>query len=289
MTGTSALRADRLGRRFGGRWALRDCTWELPEGTIAALVGPNGAGKTTLMRLATGLLAPTAGTLEVLGQRPDRRGAPHGLSYLAQDKPLYRGLRVVEMLRAGAALNSGGTWDAPRVRHLVDEARLAPGTRVRALSGGQRSRLALALALGRRPRLLMLDEPLADLDPLARRQTMGLILAEVAETGMSVLISSHVLAELANVCDHLVLVRDGAVRLAGEVETLLADHHLVTGPAAGAPPGRLVHERLAGRHLTALVRGPARGDGLYSVAEPSLEELVLAYLEAPAQGRGIPA
>lgn len=278
----TVLQLDRLGKRFGRRWALRECTWELPTGRVAALVGPNGAGKTTLMRLATGLITPSEGVVTVLGRRPDSGGAPSGLSFLAQDKPLYREFRVSEMLRAAAALNSGRNWDAGRVDRLVDEAGLARRTRIRELSGGQHSRLALALALGRRPGLLLLDEPLTGLDPVARRQAMAVILSEVAETGMSVLLSSHVLAELDEVCDHLVLLRDGTVRLAGDVESLLAEHRLVTGPADIEPPGVIVHQRRCGRQRTALVRGTATGGLTSGVADqPSLEELVLGYLEGP--------
>jgi ABC-2 type transport system ATP-binding protein len=137
MTDGPVLRAEQLGRRFGRRWVLRECTWEVPAGSVAGLVGPNGAGKTTLLRLATGLLAASEGSLTVLGQRPRIRGAPGGLSFLAQDKPLYRQLRVDEMLRAGAALNRGGRWDAACVRRLVAAAGVSPRARVGALSGGQ--------------------------------------------------------------------------------------------------------------------------------------------------------
>ena len=264
MTDHPALRADRLGRRFGQRWVLRDVTFEMPVGRVAALVGPNGAGKTTLLRLATGLLAPSQGTIDVLGRRPGTGGAPPGVGYLAQDKPLYRQLRVDEMLRAGAALNRLGRWDAGYVRRLVDDAGVSLRTRVGALSSGQRSRLALALALGRRPELLLLDEPLAELDPLARRQALGMVLAELDE-----------------VCDHLVLVHDGTVRLCGDVGALLAEHRVVTGPVDDPPPSGLVHERRAGRQRTALVCGPADERPGSTAGEPNLEELVLGYLEAP--------
>ncbi|MFC5993320.1 ATP-binding cassette domain-containing protein [Pseudonocardia hispaniensis] len=281
------LRADGLGKRFGrGTWGLRDCDVALPPGRIAALVGPNGAGKTTLLKLATGLLAPTEGRLEVLGVRPSSSGTPDGLSFLAQDKPLYRTFRVAEMVRAGAALNSGGRWDAGYVRRLIDEAGIAMTARIGTLSGGQWSRVALALALGRRPDLLLLDEPLADLDPLARRQVMQALLAEVAETGLTVLLSSHVVSDLEDVCDHLVLIRDGRAWLAGDIEPLLAGHRLVTGPAAefdraGLDPAAVVHRSGTGRGVNALLRGEAEPPGCAAVA-PTLEDLVLGYLQAPA-------
>lgn len=281
MTEEPALRADRLGKRFSRRWALRECSLEVPRGRVAALVGPNGAGKSTLLRLATGLLTPSQGSLTVFGRRPGSGGAPPGLAFLAQDKPLYRQLRVDEMLRAGAALNAGGRWDAARVRRLVEHAGISLSTRVGALSGGQHSRLALALSLGRCPEVLLLDEPLADLDPLARRQALALVLAEVAESGMTVVLSSHVLAELDEVCDHLVLLQDGAVRLCGDVSTLLAGHRLVTGPLDEATPGRVVHERRSGRQRTALIQGALPDEDPHAVGEPNLEELVLGYLEGP--------
>ena len=265
---------------------MRDCELELPAGCVAALVGPNGAGKSTLLRLAVGLLAPTEGTITVLGARPSRRGAPHGLGFLAQDKPLYAGLSVEEMLRAAAALNTGGPWDAARARRLTEQAGLAMRSRVGTLSGGQRSRLALALALGRTPRLLLLDEPLRDLDPLARRQVITAVLAEVADYGTSVLLSSHVLAELEDVCDHLVLLRDGAVPLSGSIASLLAGHRVVVGDVP-VNPESVVHRGTGARRATALVRGPAPEPGPTCVVEePTLDELVLGYLQEPDRGRG---
>jgi ABC-2 type transport system ATP-binding protein len=265
----SALRAEGLGRRFGSRWALRGCTLDLPAGRIAALVGPNAAGKTTLMRLAIGLIPPSEGTIS----------APGGVSYLAQEKPLYPSLRVAEMLRAGAALNRRGRWDAEYARRLVDDAGIDPAARISELSGGGRSRVALALALARRPDLLLVDEPLSDLDPLARRQVMATLLAEVAETGMTVLMASHVIAELDGVCDHLFLLRAGQVVLAGAVEDLLAAHHHVSGPHEGWGSDGVVVERRAGRQVTALVRGAVVADPRLVVEPPTLEEMVLGYLE----------
>lgn len=291
MTEDTVLGTEGLGKRFGRRWALRDCTMELPRGRIAALVGPNAAGKTTLLKLATGLIAPTEGTIAALGLTPGSHGTPVGLSFMAQEKPLYRTFRVAEMLRAGAVLNTGARWDAAYAQRLVDDAGIASDARISTLSGGQRSRVALALALGRRPDLLLVDEPLADLDPLARRQVMSTLLAEVVETGMTVLMASHVIAELEGVCDHLLLMRGGRVELAGDIDDLLADHHLVTGLVDGPVPGRIVHERRSGRQLTALVRGPVDGAAASVVQQPTLEELVLGHLEKPADHaeRGVPA
>ncbi|MGH3621412.1 MAG: ATP-binding cassette domain-containing protein, partial [Sciscionella sp.] len=190
----AALDAAELGKRYRRGWALRDCTFRLPTGRVSALVGPNGAGKTTLMALAAALLRPTTGTIHVLGEQPGRLGTHQKLGLLAQRKPLYRGFTVADMLHAGRALNP--SWDDGYARRLVDEAGVPLTARVGTLSGGQRTRVALALAFGRRPELLMLDEPLADLDPLARTEVMQTVLAEVAETGMTVLLSSHVMTDL---------------------------------------------------------------------------------------------
>jgi ABC-2 type transport system ATP-binding protein len=277
-----------LGRRFGRRTALANCSFALPAGRFAVLVGPNGAGKTTLLKIATGLLAPTAGRITVLGSTPHTRGTPDGLSFLAQDRPLYGTFRVAEMIRAGAVLNPG-RWDAVYVDRLVAEAGIDPAARVSALSGGQRGRLALALALGRRPELLLADEPLADLDPLARRQVLSALLAEVTETGTTVLMSTHVLPDLDGVCDHLLLLREGRVGLAGDLDDLLAEHRLVIGRGDVPLPGEVVHVRRAGRQVTAVVRGPVdpAAAGLY-VAPASLEDLVLAHLEPSAPAEPVP-
>ncbi|MHA6630588.1 ATP-binding cassette domain-containing protein [Pseudonocardia sichuanensis] len=283
MTDAPALRVDGVGKQFRARWALRDCSLELPRGHVSALVGPNGAGKTTLLMLVTGLLRPTTGTVDVLGQDPTRTGMPAGASFMAQHKPLYRTFRVAEMLRAAAVLNSHGRWDTRYAAHLVEEAGIGRQERVRELSAGQRARVALAIALGRRPDLLLLDEPLAELDPLARRQVMGTLLAEAAETGMTVLMSSHVLADLEDACDHLVLLRHGRVRLAGDVDALLDGHRNLTGPAGGrdrlARPAT-VHTATVGRQTRALVRGVDTPPG-FRAERPGLDDLVLAYLQEP--------
>jgi ABC-2 type transport system ATP-binding protein len=251
---------------------------ELPPGRVSALVGPNGAGKTTLLMLATGLHRPSAGMINVLGFDPCN-GMPTGASFVAQHKPLYRSFRVAEMLRAAAALNIAGRWDGAYAARLVDEAGIGPQERIRELSAGQRARVALAIALGRRPSLLLLDEPLAELDPLACRQVMGSLLAEAGETGMTVLMSSHVLADLEDACDHLVLLRNGRVRLAGDVEALLDTHRRLSGPARDTlPRTAVVHASTTARQTTALLRCPGDAPAGFQVQRPSLEDLVLAYL-----------
>ncbi|MFJ8904968.1 ABC transporter ATP-binding protein [Streptomyces sp. NPDC102351] len=277
-----ALEAEALGKRFGRRadWALRDCSFRLPAGRVCAVAGPNGAGKSTLLALATGLLAPTEGTVRVLGTDPAT--ARPRVGFVDQDKPLYPQLTVAETLRMGADLNPG-RWDPDTARRVVDGGDLDPGKRIRSLSGGQRTRVALALALGKRPELLLLDEPMADLDPLARHELMGVLMSQAAAHGTTIVMSSHVVAELEDSCDHLLLVGCGRVRLAGEIDDLLAAHTRVVAPAGtGLAPHEVVESRTTGRQLSALLRpaGPLPAD--WRTGTPSLEELVLSYLRNPA-------
>lgn len=257
-----------LGKKYRRDWALRDCTFALPEGRIAALVGPNGAGKSTLLRLAIGLIQPTEGTIRTNS----------GVAFLGQDKPLYKGFTVAEMLRAGASMNT--EWDTEYAVRLVREADVPMDAKIRSLSGGQRTRVALAVALGRRPRLLLLDEPLADLDPLARRDVMSALLAEVADTGMTVLLSSHVLADLDGVCDYLILLAGGQIRLIGDVEELLSEHRVLIGASdMAAPDVSIVDSSTTARQSTLLARTTVAADG-WEPHEPTLEELTLAYLRS---------
>jgi ABC-2 type transport system ATP-binding protein len=284
MTDT-AIEAAALGKRFGrrGGWALRDCSFRLPTGRVCAVVGPNGAGKSTLLAHAAGLLAPTEGSLTVLGTDPAT--ARERVAYVAQDKPLYPQLTVAATLRLGQELNPA-RWDASVAERVTYEAGgLDPKARIRSLSGGQRTRVALALALGKRAELLLLDEPMADLDPLARHELMGVLMAEAAQYGTTVVMSSHVVAELEGSCDYLLLIGGGRVRLAGDLDDLLAAHTLTTGPVRDLAQHTVVESRTTGRQLTALIRprGPLP-TGARATA-PSLEELLLAHLrnpEAPA-------
>ncbi|MFH8416733.1 ABC transporter ATP-binding protein [Streptomyces collinus] len=280
MTDT-AIEAAALGRRFGRRRrpALDGCSFRIPTGRVCAVVGPNGAGKSTLLALAAGLLRPTDGSITVLGGAP--AASRERLAYVAQNKPLHPQLTVNGTLRLGRDLNPR-RWDAGAAERIVAEGDLDPGARIRSLSGGQRTRVALALALGKRPELLLLDEPMADLDPLARHQLMATLMADAADRGTTVVMSSHVVAELEGSCDHLLLLGGGRVRLAGPLDDLLAAHTLVTGRAGDSlGPHTVVESRTTGRQLTALVRptGPL-GDGVRG-EHPTLEEVVLAHLRSP--------
>ncbi|PKW13164.1 ATP-binding cassette domain-containing protein [Saccharopolyspora spinosa] len=278
--GHVAVNARELGKRYRRGWALRHCSVQLPGARMVALVGHNGAGKSTLMGLLAGLLAPSEGAVEVLGQRPTGAGVPVGVSYLAQGKPLYPGLTVAETLRLGARTNP--RWDQGYAERLVREAAVPLEAKIRHLSGGQRTRVALALVLGKRPGLLMLDEPLADLDPVARQATLRTLREESRQNGITVLLSSHVLGELDEVCDHLLLLGRGKVRVAGDIGALKAGHRILRGPVHATVPVRAedVIDDVAlpqGRAVVARHREPVRAPGWHE-QEPQLKDIALAYM-----------
>ena len=275
-----------LGKRYGNTWALRECTLAIPAGHVAALVGPNGAGKTTLLNLAVGLAEPSAGGVTVLGGLP--AGSPaalDGIAFVAQDAPLYKNLSVAEMLHLTRNLNR--LFDQDYAKARLADLGIPLKRKAGRLSGGQQAQLALTLALARRPRLLVLDEPVAMLDPIARHDFMATVLTAMVDDGVSVLLSSHVLAELERVADYLILVSRGRVQVAGEVEDLLASHRVLTGPAAevGTYAERpVVHLRRAEAQAHLLVRAAA-GDPVppgWETHPVSLEELALAYLREPS-------
>jgi ABC-2 type transport system ATP-binding protein len=275
-----------LGKRYHQTWALRECSLAVPAGHVAALVGPNGAGKTTLLNLTVGLATPTAGVVTVLGGMPaGSPGALDGIAFVAQDTPVYKNLSVADMLHLTRNLNRH--FDRGYAQTRLDELGIPLKRKAGKLSGGQQAQLALTLALARRPQLLVLDEPLANLDPLARHDFMAIVMATVAESGMSVVLSSHVLAELERVADYLILVSGGRVQVAGEVDDLLAGHRVLTGPASDARRHEelaVVHERRgeAQAHLLVRTGGPADAVPPGWEAHPvGLEELVLAYLRQP--------
>ena len=294
----NVIEASGLGKRYGGTWALRECTLAVPAGHVAALVGPNGAGKSTLLNLAVGLSAPSAGVVTVLGGRA--AGSPaalDGIAFVAQDTPLYKNLSVADMIYVTRNLNR--RFDQPYAQARLAELGIPPKRKAGKLSGGQQAQLALTLALARRPRLLVLDEPVAMLDPVARHDFMATVLTAAAADGVSVVLSSHVLTELERVADYLILLSRGRVQVAGEVAGLLASHRMLTGPAAEA-------DKYSERPVVHAQRGEAQTDLLVraSAADPvppgwaahpvGLEELALAYLRepgaaalpGPARGRG---
>jgi ABC-2 type transport system ATP-binding protein len=272
-----------LARRYGSTWALRDCTLAIPEGQLVALVGPNGAGKSTLLNLIVGLTSPTAGEVRVLGGQPaGSLAALDGIAFVAQDMPLYRHLSAADMLHLTRNLNRH--FDTAYARSRLSELGISGKQKAGKLSGGQQAQLALTLALARHPRLLVLDEPTARLDPLARHDFMATVLTAMADDGVSVALSSHMLAELERVTDYLVLISHGCVRLDGTVEDLLAEHRLVTGPAGGptlGAGGEVIESHTTGAQTHQLVRLPAADVRLPPSCEArtvGIEELTLAYL-----------
>jgi ABC-2 type transport system ATP-binding protein len=290
---TAVLESRGLGKRYGRRWALSDCTLEIPAGRVVGLVGPNGAGKTTLLHLATGLLEPTAGTVEVLGGPPPATPAQLArVGFVAQDAPTYAGLSVADHLRLGAHLNPG--WDAGAARERIDRLGLDPGQKAGKLSGGQRAQLALTLAIAKKPELLILDEPVASLDPLARREFLQGLMEAVAEQGLSVILSSHLVADLERTCDYMVVLVASQVQIAGDVDHLLATHHLLTG--ARRDPDRLpadqhvIQASHTDRQTSLIVRTDAPiHDPAWTVSPVGLEDLVLAYMSRSADTARRPA
>ena len=219
----NVVEARGLGKRYGSTWALRECTLAIPDGHVAALVGPNGAGKTTLLNLAVGLTAPTAGTVTVLGGTPPGSAAAlDGIAFVAQDTPLYKNLSVADMLHLTRNLNR--RFDQPYAKARLGELGIPLNRRAGKLSGGQQAQLALTLALARRPRLLVLDEPVAMLDPIARHDFMATVLTAAADDGVSVLLSSHLIEDLERACDYLIVLANGRVQVAGRIPDLLAAH-----------------------------------------------------------------
>jgi ABC-2 type transport system ATP-binding protein len=278
----AAIAASGLGKAYRRTWALRDCTLAIPEGHVAGLVGPNGAGKTTLLRLATGMLTPTRGTITVLGQRPAAGPAQLArVGFVAQDTAVYARLTVADHLRLGAWLNPG--WDHGLAQQRIRQLALDPKQRAGSLSGGQRAQLALTLAMAKRPELLILDEPVASLDPLARREFLQGLMEAVAEQRLSVVLSSHLVADLERVCDYLVVLVASRVRVAGEVSDLLASHRRLSGPRRDPgtlPAGQeVITESHTDKQTSLLVRadGPVL-DPAWAVKPVGLEDLVLAYM-----------
>ena len=289
MSAETAIRTDGLAKRYGRHHALRGCTLAVPAGRVVALVGPNGAGKTTLLHLVAGLLRPTEGTVRVFGADParDRRLLPR-IGLVAQAMPLYDGFTVADTLRMGRHLNP--RWDDALAAARLTQLSIDPNQQVGTLSGGQRAQVALAVALGKRPDLLILDEPLAALDPLARREFMQTLMVTAAEGGLTIVLSSHLIVDLERVCDHLVLVASGRVRVADDIDDLVAGHRILTGPHPTGPiagVAEIVDETRDGRHATMLVRvdGPVL-DPRWVVEEVTLEDLVMAYLAQDQVGLG---
>jgi ABC-2 type transport system ATP-binding protein len=284
----AVLEARGLGKRYGRRWALADCDLTIPAGRVVGLVGPNGAGKSTLLQLSVGLLTPSSGEVTVLGGTP---AATLGkIGFVAQDAPVYAGMTVADHLRIGAWANDGFDLEGARAR--VEQLDLPPRQRAGRLSGGQRAQLALTLALAKRPQFLLLDEPVASLDPLARREFLQLLMAAVVEDDISVILSSHLITDLERACDYLVVLAGSHVQVAGPIDELVATHHRLTGPrqrgSQPLPSGlELVTESHTDVQSTLVVRHDTPVlDPAWTVSDVSLEDLVLAYIARDKYTRG---
>lgn len=280
---TAALEAVGLGKRYGRKWALQDCSFYLPSGRIAALVGPNGSGKSTLLRTAAGITRPSTGQVRVFGRSPQGQTVAvlRQIGYLDQERPLYRSYRVGEMLHFGRALNPN--WDESAARGYLSDLGILGTAKVGRLSGGQQAQVALAMCLAKRPDLLLLDEPVAALDPVAREGLMHLLLQSVVDGHTTVLLSSHAVADLATICDYVIILSASRVQIADDLDYVLASHRLLIGSSEQSPkppPGIvLLSETRSEREITLLVRVEQPvSDPSWRVVEPTLEEIVLAYL-----------
>lgn len=283
---SAILQARALGKRYGKRQALTDCTLEIPPRHVVGLVGPNGAGKTTLLKIACGMLAPTTGSVEVLGEQPaSGPGQLARVGYVAQDTPTYAGLSVADHLKLGVKLNP--RWDMRLAQARIDQLGLDPKQRAGKLSGGQRAQLALTVAVAKRPELLLLDEPVASLDPLARRDFLRYLMESVADSDTSVILSSHLVSDLERVCDYLIVLVASRVQLAGETDDLLAQHLRIVCSRrqdTDLPPElEVIWAEHTERQSTFIVRsqtGLPAGD--WSAEHLDLEDLVLTYMERAA-------
>jgi ABC-2 type transport system ATP-binding protein len=287
---TLAIETRGLTKRYRRITALSDCSITVPEGRISALVGPNGAGKTTLLRLLVGLASPTSGEAAILGAAPRQDPAFLAeIGFLGQEIPLYRRMSAEAHIGLGAHMNS--RWDGQSVRDRLRGLNIPLDAAVGTLSGGQRAQVALALTLAKRPRVLLLDEPVAALDPLARRHFLGTLVDAVADGGLTVVLSSHLVADIERVCDHLILLASARVQLCGDIETLLAEHQVLVGPrkdtTAIERDHTVVQTDRTARQTTLLVRlnGPL-ADPEWEAEDVSLEDLVLGYMGADAAPAG---
>jgi ABC-2 type transport system ATP-binding protein len=275
--------ATNLSKLYGKTLALDHCSLTVDEGRIVALVGPNGAGKTTLLHLAVGLLRPTSGELSVLGHTP-MDGKAVDVGFVAQNTPLYDDFTAMDHLTMADQLND--RFDVEQAIERVTSLDIPLDRKAERLSGGQRAQIALTLALAKRPALLLLDEPVANLDPLARREFLQLLVSAVAESQMTVVLSSHLITDLERVCDYLIVLNRGRVQVAGDIDDILETHRVLIGPARETSQifgvGQIISSSRSERQSTLLVRtaGPI-GDPAWDSLELSLEDIVLAYLAQP--------
>ncbi len=280
---TPVIETKALAKRFGRTWGLRECTLSIPTGKVAALVGPNGAGKSTLLRMAAGLSRPTSGMIKVLGGVPSAGDDSllRRVGYLDQERPLYKGFRVDEMFRFGAGTNP--TWDMTTAHAYVDQLGISLHDRVDKLSGGQQAQVALTMCLAKQPELLILDEPAAELDPVAREDLLRLLMREVAERGTSVVLSTHALGDVGSICDYLVIMSHSTIVLADDLEFVVESHRFLSATSSNAPAlpegVTVIDTRTSSRDVTHLARmSLPLVDETWQITEPTLDEIIMAYL-----------
>lgn len=287
--GATAIQTKQLGKRYGSFWALENCNISVPEGSVSALVGPNGAGKSTLLKLLVGLSSTSAGEGEVLGKVPaQHEDFLSDIGYLAQEIPLYKNLNAADHVKMGKHLNK--RFDEKFIVDRLKELAIPLDRPVGKLSGGQRAQVALALALAKKPRLLLLDEPVAALDPLARHDFLSSLAQAVADGGLTVVMSSHLLADLERVSDHVIVLAAGKTQLCDDIETVLAEHKLLVGSREHAKDlgegVAVIHETHTAKQSTMLVR-LSKGAKLaahWQKHEPNIEEIILAYMGQAKEG-----
>jgi ABC-2 type transport system ATP-binding protein len=284
----SAIEARNVSRAYGSNWALQDCSLDIPVGSVTGLVGPNGAGKTTLLNLATGMLRPTTGRIQVLGGVPGHGTAQlRKVGFVAQETPVYTGLSVADHLKLGQHMNA--RWDAELAASRIRELKLDLRRKAGRMSGGQRAQLALTMAVARRPDLLILDEPVASLDPLARREFLAGLADATAGQQMSVVMSSHLVSDLERICDYLVVLVASRIQVAGPVTEVLAGHHLISGPSVDRSdlPGdaEIISAARSLGQTTVLVQAAAAPQHpAWTVTRPNLEDVVLGYMSRAGEG-----
>jgi len=287
---SNALEATGLGRRYRQKWALRDCTLSIPEGRVAALVGPNGAGKSTLLGVAAGLIPPSTGSLKVLGEdsQNQKAGLRRRVGYLDQQRPTYSSFRVEEILHFGKSSNP--SWNMEIARGHLSRLNIPLEARVSNLSGGQQAQVALTVCLAKEPELLLLDEPAAELDPVAREDLLRLLMRQVAESGSTVVLSTHALNDVSAICDYVVVLARSRVVLANDIDFVLESHRFLSTKLSEnveLPPGVVpLDAQRSARETTILARIELPFfDSRWDIEQPTLEEIVMAYLRQGAPSR----
>jgi ABC-2 type transport system ATP-binding protein len=276
MSFRPALAAHGLTKRYGnGTTALSELDIAVPEGSITALVGPNGAGKSTLMKAWIGFERPTQGKVTILGIDPWRQRAQalKRVGYVPQSPALYQELSVADHLEIARALRP--SFDRASALARLADLQIPPSKRAGALSGGQQAQVCLAIALGTCAEVLILDEPLASLDPLARREFLTVMSDDVRRRGATAVLSSHVISDIVQACDRLVVLTGGRKRLDADIAEILRAY--VVRPASDQrkdAPLTFLGETGQRQQLVRVAGGNQEGEG----RPATLEEVVISHL-----------